>query len=86
MNWDRLEQARESLCGWSGCEDCQFLREAIAEIECLRPPDGRLAVMLTVDHVEREATQTPSHAIEDLRSVADACYIAWVRYTEQENQ
>ena len=36
MNAERLEQARESLCGWERCEDCQFLREAIAEIERLR--------------------------------------------------
>jgi hypothetical protein len=35
MNEERLEEARKSLCGWSGCDDCQMLREAIAEIERL---------------------------------------------------
>lgn len=36
MSEQRLEEARESLCGWSGCEDCQILRETIAEVERLR--------------------------------------------------
>ena len=36
MNAARLEEARESLCGWDHCIDCQMLREAIAEIERLR--------------------------------------------------
>lgn len=35
MNEERLKEARKSLCGWSGCDDCQMLREAIAEIEYL---------------------------------------------------
>lgn len=76
----------ERLWSWSVHTGDGLFAEAAAELERLRPPDGHLAVMLAIDHVEREATQMPSHAIEDLRSVADACYVAWARYTEQENQ
>lgn len=43
MNAERLEEARESLCGWDRCEDCQLLREAIAEVERLR---GIVALLL----------------------------------------
>jgi hypothetical protein len=42
MTMERLQEARESLCGWSGCIDCQLLREAIAEIERLQVKNERL--------------------------------------------
>lgn len=36
MNHERRAEARASLCGWGRCVDCQYLREALDEIERLR--------------------------------------------------
>ena len=63
-----------------------LLAYAADVIAYLSPPDGHLAVMLTIDHVKREATRSPDHVEDDLHSITDACYLAWERYTEQENQ
>jgi hypothetical protein len=76
----------ERLWSWSVHTGDPLFAEAAAEIERLRPPDGCIAVMLTADHVEREATASLDHVEDDLRSLAYACYLAWTRYTEQENQ
>lgn len=72
------------LWSWSVHTGDPLFAEAAAVIERLSPPDGCLAVMLTIDHVRREATRSPDQVENDLHSVTDACYLAWERYTEQE--
>jgi len=62
MNAERLEEARESLCGWDRCADCQLLREAIAEIERLRKLLGRYQADLARVMI-REISGRPSEEL-----------------------
>ena len=47
MSGDLLPRARETVCGWDRCPDCQILRETIAEIEQAREQIEDLARLLS---------------------------------------